>query len=273
MRVNIWEMPERVLAALNGTYDRWGAMRSYWNEKFRSQLRQYIDEWLDTGREGLAVQAEKDYWDRTRGIPSPRFPMGTEVTGQRNINRAPTAHAVATEYMRSHPPTLLPSTAAGQFLLVFGLLASRSPADEAARLFCVVLLSAQGGEWGACLAKCRYGPCGCYFLMHRSGRAYRNGTFCSREHNKLASAAACTQRRRQQHDTELIECAARLLGSLKADSPAWSGNRSVKEKLVLRLNKHLDSSAKQQHRCKVTLNWVTRNAGSIEAKRTLHQST
>jgi hypothetical protein len=269
--MNVWigEESERVLRALNGKKDSWGATRAYWNDEFRRQFREYVDAWLATGRESAESQNGKDYSEKTLGVSTKRFPPGTEVPAQRNLNHAPAVLKAVTAYLRVHRPAMLPPTQSGAILFVIGWAPSKSPAEEAARLLSIVVLSAQQGEWGAHIAKCRYAPCGRYFLMERLGRAYRNGTFCTREHNKLASAGACTRRRRQESDRSLIERAAHSLRALKVADSQWQGDRSLKQEVVLRLNRHLMRSAKQQHRQTVTLNWITRNSNLIEGVRLL----
>lgn len=271
MKVHLPDLSDLVLRALNGV-DHQGSPGFHRQDACRSQFRKYVEEWIDTGREGLADQQEKDHWERTLGISRQRFAFGTEVIAQRNLNHAPAALKAATDYIRAHRPAMLPPTNSGMIPLVFGWAEGKSPAEEAARLFCLVLFSWQQGEWGARLAKCRYAPCGCYFLMARLGRTYRNGTFCTREHNKLASAAACTRRLRQQQDAAMIEFAAQQLHRIGAKGPQWCRDRSLKEKLVMQLSRDLSKRAKQQHRAAVTLNWVTRNCERIEAARSLQRS-
>jgi hypothetical protein len=156
-----------------------------------AHLRALVDEWLETGRD----------------------PDGSEWPSRRDLCKAPRGWEVASEFLDQSPPTVFPAAEGGGFSLVIAephwgrpwagdFFAAQQVA--AGRLFVGVLAS----DWQQRLCKCRYSPCGRYFVGAKVRQGYRHGTFCSRAHRARASADAVTKARRRRSRLDLIEVAA-----------------------------------------------------------------
>jgi hypothetical protein len=136
--------------------------------------------------------------------------------------------------------------------------------EEADRLFTGLMTNG----WKELLAKCRYVPCGCYFLLKKPRRSYRHGTFCCREHQNVVSARACTLERRARAEDELIECAARLLVRWRVQNCRWQYDTAQKRRLAAALSQRISQNPNLQgYRQEVKTNWVTRHRLEIEQKR------
>ncbi len=86
---------------------------------------------------------------------------------------------------------------------------------EADRIFTSMMTS----EWKNTVCKCRL--CGRYFVRKKLRRSYRHGVFCTREHQRHASAAACTSNRRLAATRELIDYAANWLLKQSVKDRRW----------------------------------------------------
>jgi len=134
---------------------------------------------------------------------------------------------------------------------------------EANRLFGGIIAS----DWSQCLCKCRYRPCGRYFIRAKLRRAYRHGTFCSHEHRNHASAVAVFTAQRSRAKLSLIELAAKWLVQQDRSSP-WQGKVDSRRRLAAFLSMRVGQDRNlQSGRESVQLNWVTRNRAAIEKRR------
>jgi hypothetical protein len=123
-------------------------------------------------------------------------------------------------------------------------------------------------DWGNRISKCRYPPCGRYFLLEkpRSG-GYRHGTFCCKEHRAQHSAAARTKELRSQAKKRLIDLAARWLLRNSPDQD-WQRENALKRRLAASLSLQIGQQPNlSTTRDEVKVNWVTRNAAKIEQLR------
>jgi hypothetical protein len=145
-----------------------------------AHLRTLVDEWLETARD----------------------PDGSEWPSRRDLGKALRGWEVASEFLADSPPSMYPASEGGGFGLTIAEPHWGRPragdffaAQEvtAGRLFVGVLAS----DWQPRLCKCRYSPCGRYFVGAKIRKGYRHGTFCSREHRAHASADALTKARRR----------------------------------------------------------------------------
>jgi hypothetical protein len=126
---------------------------------------------------------------------------GREWPSRRDPRQALSACQVASEFLEQSPPCLYPSDKGFRLSIAEPHWARPWAADffaaqeiDAARLFVGILAD----EWLERLCKCRYAPCGKYFVGAKIRRSYRHGTFCTRAHRARASADAFTKARRQR---------------------------------------------------------------------------
>ena len=134
---------------------------------------------------------------------------------------------------------------------------------EAIRLFVVGIILSESKD---CLCKCRYSPCGRYFLLEKPRRSYRHGTFCTREHQGAFSARERTRELRELIKDDLIERAAKWLLQKRVRDSGWQHDGKLKERVASELN---NSSPFLRARGRtVQANWVTRHQQEIEKKRT-----
>jgi hypothetical protein len=215
-----------------------------------AHLRTLVDEWLETARD----------------------PDGSEWPSRRDLRKALRGWEVASEFLADSPPSMYPASEGGGFGLTIAEPHWGRPwagdffaAQEvtAGRLFVGVLAS----DWQPRLCKCRYSPCGKYFVGAKIRKGYRHGTFCSREHRAHASADAVTKARRRHSRLDLIEAAARWLARRHADS-AWQDNHELKASLAAVLCKQISLNPNLRAGCQsVGAKWVTRNRTAIEGRR------
>lgn len=214
-----------------------------------AHLRSLVDGWLDTGRER----------------------NGSEWPSRRNIHKTLYAWAAASEFIEQSPPRLLLSPDPGGFDLVLAEPNWRRPwaedffkaqEIEARRLFVGILAS----EWQQRLCKCRYSPCGRYFVGTKLRHSYRHGTFCGPQHRQRASAEAITKARRQEGRSYLIDAAAQWLGQQKVS--AWQADFGLNCRLLTVLAKEVRRNPNlRPSREPVRMNWITRNCAAIEKRR------
>ena len=122
-------------------------------------------------------------------------------------------------------------------------------------------------DWSICICKCRYSFCGRYFLLEKPRKSYLHGTFCCPKHRSLASAAACTGKRRAEAENELIDVAARQLLRWHVDGPHWHDVANRKQRLAAALSLYIGRKRLQSYRQEVKANWITRHRLRIEQKR------
>ena len=185
-----------------------------------AHLRTLVDEWLETGRN----------------------PNGTEWPAGRHLSRALLGWDVTCEFLEQSRLNMRPASATTGFVLTIAqpdwkrpLVADYFAAQkaEAKRLFVGILAS----EWQERLCKCRYDPCGRYFVSRKLRECYRHGIFCSSEHLGRASADALTKARRSQARRSLTEEAAKWLLNHGCDVAAWQNDRPLKRRLAVYLSR------------------------------------
>ena len=135
--------------------------------------------------------------------------------------------------------------------------------QSALRLFVGVLAS----DWKERLYKCRYSPCGCYFIHPKPRNSYKRGTFCRREHAGHAATKDYIRSTRNRVKQELIEVAARSLLKLKIADPQWQGDSDIKVRLAARLCQVIAARKMEGYRQQVRPNWITRHRLAIEQAR------
>jgi hypothetical protein len=214
-----------------------------------AHLRTLVDEWLETGRD----------------------PDGSEWPSRRDLHKALRGWQVAAEFLEQSPPTMYPAESSGFSLTIAEPHWGRPWAGDffaaqevtAGRLFVGILAS----DWQQRLCKCRYSPCGRYFVGAKVRRSYRHGTFCSREHRAHASADAVTKARRHHARFALVEAAAHWLAR-RHRSSAWQGDHDLKARLAAVLSEQISRNPYlRAGRESVGVKWVTRNCTAIERRR------
>jgi len=236
-----WRLPDTIPRAKS---------RSIGAALVSAHLRTLVDDWLDTGRD----------------------PTGAESPSQRSIHKRNRVADAVSEFMVQCPASWHPSSDPSGFQLILASRTSAGPqaADffeaaqfEANRLFGGIIAS----DWSQCLCKCRYRPCGRYFIRAKLRRAYRHGTFCSPEHRNHASAVAVFTAQRSRAKLSLIELAAKWLVQQDRSS-AWQGKVDSRRRLAAFLSMRVGQDRNlQSGRESVQLNWVTRNRAAIEKRR------
>jgi hypothetical protein len=179
-----------------------------------AQLRLYVDEWLETGR-------ERD---------------GSEDARARDLTRAPNA-CEAIERFNSKPQLRLKPDPKGlglEFPYEWrqdGPALADWPVATADRFFSLFQLA----ECRLKLAKCR--TCGCYFELKHWKRRYKRGTLCSecQRGRSLESAAGITLMVREAAQKELYRLAARRFGTRLA-KPDCQRDQQLKATIVDFLN-------------------------------------
>ena len=215
-----------------------------------ARLRQLVDEWIATGF-------------ASDGGDSPR---------QRELIRARGAFAAVKACAATNPCKLHFLEKAAELVVVVGVPPAWSGPNlidplggaigEADRIFTSMMTS----EWKNTVCKCRL--CGRYFVRKKLRRSYRHGVFCTREHQRHASAAACTSNRRLAATRELIDYAANWLLKQSVKDRRWQDNAALKYALAGAISVKLERtpSLRVSHQG-VKVNWVTWNAGEIEKRR------
>ena len=205
-----------------------------------AHLRTLVDEWLETGRD----------------------PDGTEWPSRRDLSRALTGWNVTCEFLEQSQFSMRPASGSSGFILTIAQPDWKRPSAgdffaaqkvESERLFVGILAS----DWQQRLCKCRYEPCGRYFVGTKLRQCYRHGTFCSCEHLGRASADALTKARRSKARRYLIEEAGKWL--LKRGCIATLQNdRSLKQSLAEFLSKQIGQKPiLRAGREPVKVNWVS----------------
>lgn len=216
------------------------------NALLSAHLRTYIDAWLDTGRD----------------------PSGSESPQNRTLPLATTNPLYS--YLKDHPASYSPTVDAHGFRLIMARPNSRAKANdffqaqrlEAQRLLVGIMVA----DWRYRLCKCRYKLCGRYFMHSKPRPAYRNGTFCCRNHQSRASGAAQTDLRRQNTKRDLIKRAGEWLVKKHATSD-WQSSRRLKDSLAAYLTSCIAGDPNLHGLDHVKVGWVTRNRALIEHER------
>jgi hypothetical protein len=211
-------------------------------------LRHFVDSWLDTGLRG-------------DGSESPR---------ERDLKG--TTFFAFYRYLETSPPKVTVSPVSRELSVTLGDLPKRSARatdpfsgaySDALRFFSAIVL----GELKERLCKCRHVSCGRYFLLEKPRSTYRHGTFCSREHQRLASALVCTKDRRDRARLMLIDSAARQLLRWRIFNRDWQRDVKRKRTLAEALWPIIRRDANLKRYSELRVHWVTRNQISIERRR------
>ena len=198
-------------------------------------------------------------------------PDGSESPRNRDLFRTRRAKLAVLAYLEKYPPSVTLFPGSPDLTLIVGEIREGSTAwndffatmaGEADRLFTAAMVS----DWRESLCKCRHAPCGDYFLLKKPRRSYRHGTFCCRQHQRLASAAAATKDRRSRAQQKLVELAAKQL--VKWRAPRWRDDKSLKCRLAAALSESIGRNPNlRANKQMIQANWVTRNSLKIEQKR------
>lgn len=214
-----------------------------------ARLRQLVDEWIATG-----------------------FTADGDCPWSRELSRAYEAIAAVRSCVATNPCSLHFDEKSGEVLVGVGAPPHRlipelpfsSAIAEADMMFTCMIASA---EWKYQISRCGYLRCGQYFVHPRPRDCYRHGMFCSREHQRRASADALTKARRSNMQYDLIQNAATLLVSWQKGA-GWQDDRRLKTRLAARVSGRLSKiPALRAGRDEVKANWVTRHRAEIERRR------
>jgi hypothetical protein len=220
---------------------------------FGMKVRELVDEWLETGRsaDGIEDPSKRDVFRTVKGLQ-------------------------AMERCASETPLrLFPLHKAHDFAIVFGMEPQQPKGGyyvpqltnfferasaQAGRLFLCLMLS----DWNKSICKCRYAPCGQYYVLKKPRR---NPSFCCVQHQRRASAVERVMNARADGERELLDAAARRLMRWKKTSFHWQDDDVLKERLAAKLNLVIADKGLHGYRDQVTRGWVTRHRGAIEQRR------
>jgi hypothetical protein len=210
------------------------------------RLREYVDNWLNTG-------IGDDGYER----PFRRTARGRAFTA-------------LTFYTNEYPPRCYFDPELGWTVTIDSLLGHPTglgqlhPATEveAQRLFFALV----AGDLVGCLCKCRYSLCGRYFVLRNPREKYKSGTYCRLEHQRHAKATRCMKEKRECTKARLLELAAGKLHQLKAGSE-WQDDSALKHKARdhIRLIARKDGTLRDY--AYLAVHWITRNRQQIEQRR------
>jgi hypothetical protein len=224
--------------------------KPFFEEYLSKQLRSYVDPWLESGKKPDG--SEK--------------PLDREVSALSKLK----VHA----YLDTHRPEFILSSDPWGFAFVLDPFTDHAVTREtvfeavqnnAIRMFCALISS----EWRVNVCKCRYAPCGRYYLLGKPRRTYRHGTFCSAAHRGHASALALTKARRSHERAGFLELASRWLVAAKV-GPTWADDDALKRRLSRYLCNQIGRRSGLRAGCQpVRINWITRHRDEIERRRLL----
>lgn len=260
-----------MLAALNGSFDYGQDRRALAvmfgltaaptkeyvgaNQDFRQLLRNYVDMWLETGREQdgterplvrkptMVIQALVTAYLRTHPALPVHFDNGYQVAIPFRLESFPS--------LRPKRPYSFRELPSGERVrLVRGVHKPRNDVkDDAQRLFVGMLFT----RWSMRVAKCRHATCGRYYILNKPRVFYKRGTVCRRCSSSLSAAQRTTDQRRRQHET-LLRAAVRAYAE-------WHAKASLQRSSL----KAYISRELRRQRGEVTVKWVTRHMKEIQA--------
>ncbi len=214
-----------------------------------TRLRQLVDEWISTG----LISGEDGPWSR-------------------ELARTKVAVAAVKKCAGANPCSLYFDDETSVLVVCVGV-SPKSPTPlfpfdqaiaEADRMFTGMMTS---GEWRYQICKCAYSRCGLYFLHPNPRTIYRRGIFCSRQHQRRASAGAITNTLRSDLTRDLLGRAAELLTEWKK-GPGWHDNKALKIRLAAKVSHLFTEKPRYQAASQgVKVNWVTRHRSEIEKRR------
>jgi len=220
-----------------------------------TQLRQYVDEWLETGLSD----------------------DGRETLELRSWIRAPRALTVLEDYASKQDPRLRFRRVPAEFVVdvgssedpwqtsaITGLL---DPIGRAWREVARLLFGLVTSDWGSRLCKCRYALCGRYFVHLKPRRSYKHGTFCG-NHQMAWTATRQVKERRHLARSALIDLAATELLKMRINGPHWQVDRQRKIQLAKDISAQIRiTDFAPFGPARLSLTWVTRNRQEIERRR------
>ncbi len=233
----------------------------------------YVEEWIQTGlrKDGSERPKDKNLWRTKDALPAVQEYL-KDYAASVSVSHDSSGLDIT---ISKFPEAGLPLSTEGRGnlrdLLVVGSLLikelDRVTRKEADRLLTNIIAS----PWQLSLCKCRYEPCGKYFLHKKPQTSYRHGAFCSREHQNRASARRLTKEWRTRGIQRLINQAAEGLLKWKS-GPKWTRDINLKRRLaraLTKLNETRSFKGKSNGTVsdQVTMNWVTRNRKGIEKAR------
>lgn len=264
-----------MLAALNGSYDFGRDRRALAvlfrltpageeqyeiaSQEFRNLLRQYVDMWLETGREPdsterpcgrrptMEIAAIVSGYLRTHPALPVNFDKGYRVAIPFRIESFPSLQP-------KEPATFRQLPGGGRARIVEG---EHEPCkdvmEHAQRLFVGMLFQ----EWAMRIAKCRRRQCGRYYVLNKPRAVYKRGTFCRRCSSLQSAAERTTARRREEHEARL------RIASAAYD--AWYRKGAKGPQRLGPLAKYIAWELCRRNK-NVKSKWATRNMKQIEAK-------
>jgi len=216
-----------------------------------AELRTFVDSWLESGV----------------------GPDGSESPSNRHLFG--NLFWIAQGYLEKYPPIVALDPRTGVTVVLAQPVKFASEAwgtgqlyaatnEEAQRLFAGLVVS----DWREALCKCRYPPCGRYFLLAKPRKVRRRGTFCCRQHQARTSAAARTKELRVTANRELVEFAAKWLTDWGMKSAKWVDDARLRRRLARALSVHVSRNPLQRaRRQRIEAKWVTRHRQAIEQQR------
>ncbi len=190
-------------------------------------LRRWVDEWLDSGRDG----------------------KGEETPQSRSLAEAPNAALAAFSYSTKGRMRLV-AESGGKLGLWFEVYVSTSdsrktasvpgPEDFAQQKLVFFLLSDLRNK----LAKCRAESCGRYFVLKHSNRRYAKGTLCDecKRADSLRGAATITTSNRQEAQKSLYQFAGKKYTKSILADPRWHQNPRIRFQMIRYLNSRIERS-------------------------------
>jgi hypothetical protein len=220
-----------------------------------ARLRQLVDEWIETGfsSDGGDAPQRRELIRTREAVVAVRACAATNPCQLHFLEK--TAELVVVVGV---PAASLFNSGRN---LIDRWSGTRDAIADADRIFTSMMTS--GWKYEVC--KCRH--CGRYFIPPKLRRTYRHGTFCSRQHQRLSSAAACTNQRRTRVRDALLDFAATWVLK-RAQNPLWQDDKTLKRSLAAALSAEIARKPDlQANRQGIRINWVTWNAAQIEKRR------
>jgi hypothetical protein len=210
-------------------------------EIFATELREFVDGWLESGRSTDGVETPKD-----RKVIATRLDLDSFYL---DGDQGHTKFDMVRGWLMAHRPLAI-LTESGE--VEWDLRASHSnwkgpvPAaeDEARTLF--LLLMASKAKYA--LFKCNHPGCGIYYILEKPRGQYKQGTTCP-EHRRQQG----TRRKRKLDHAKALQIAAEAFAAW----PNLSGSTRSKHKSAK------DYVASKLQRFGVGSKWVTRNLTKI----------
>jgi hypothetical protein len=206
-------------------------------ETFRTLLRAFVDEWIETGRmsDGMERPAGRGL---SSGVPPKAFAAAARATKDLRI------------FFRND----------GGLEIFFapyighcGLpeLAKR----EAARFFVWFLAS----DWRNTVVKCRKAKCGRYFTTKNIQHLFKRGTYCRNHSSEKSAAEITTDKRKKKHEL-LLQLAVTGFRRWHKETAKAKQERVLKDYVAEYVNKRTPEEMKLvAPKWPIKTKWITRN--------------